>query len=247
MEEDLDEWYWFEGEDENEEEAEACLPCIETKRKLFLDKFQDAIIKWARLHENELLNYRSYRWKHATYEESVKMRNELEEIITISRKRNDGGLGLHVLDRIYQWGFGKDFPLRNEQYILKITKKAFKYLDQGNCYNACRTLMQMKGVGVAGATKILGLSNQNRFCIYDSRVGKALKDLQKDERKIIRCPPGRCIKGDYIPYERWDHEWALNYQKLIWTLEIIRDCLKEKDPNLRVADIEMALFMKGRS
>lgn len=215
------------------------------KKEEFCNEFESAIIKWAKLHETDLLDYRSYRWKNQTYEESVKARNDLEGALTISRQENNGGIDLKTVDSIYIWGFGKLFPLRDQEKVLEATKEAFQFLDRDDCYQACRRLMQMEGVGVAGATKILGLSNQEKFCIYDSRVGLALSDHKKDGKKIIRCPPGRRTKGDYVSNEKWDHEWSLDYQKLIWTLEIVRDYLKEKVPTLRIPDMEMALFMKG--
>ena len=105
-------------------------------------------------------------------------------------------------------------------------------------------MMEFDGVGITGATKIIGLSDQDKFCIYDSRVGNALRNLKKDGKKIVLCPPGR------VPGRDCDHtsyrQWAINYQRLIWTLEIMRDSQKEKDPNLRIVDIEMALFMMGK-
>ena len=215
------------------------------KKEEFVAEFKNTIIEWSKLHETDLLDYRSYRWKGKTYEESVKLRNALEEAITGSREKNEGGVNLETVDKIYDWGFGKPFPLRNRENVLEVTREALCFLDKDDCYHACKSLMQINDVGVAGATKVLGLSNQEKFCIYDSRVGLALSDLKKDGKKIIRCPPGRRTKGDYVSYEKWNHEWSLDYRKLIWTLEIVRDYLRGKASNLRISDIEMALFMKG--
>jgi len=212
------------------------------RKEEFVRMFRDTI-EWSKRHERELLDYEAYRWKSKTYEESVRARNELEEAIESSRKKNGGGIDLATADRIYRWGFGRQFPMRDEKAVLEATREAFRFLDEGDCYQACRRLMRVKGIGVAGATKILGLSNQEKLCIYDSRVGHALSDLTKNGEKIIRCPPGRSIKGDHVVKK---HQWALDYQKLVWTLEIVHYHLKEKAPNCRIADIEMALFMKGK-
>ena len=215
------------------------------RKQDFIKKFKNVIIKWAEKHEDEILDYKSYRWK-GDYEESVKARNKLEEEIKRSRQENDGGIDLATADEIYMWGFAREFPLRNEREVIKATKEAFEFLDEGDCYQAAKRLMWISGVGPAGATKILGLSDQENFCIYDSRVGNALRDLTKHGKKIIRCPAGRGRRGDYVLPKRANHEWAEDYQKLIWTLEIIRDYLKEKSHKLRIADIEMALFMMGK-
>jgi len=216
------------------------------KKEGFVKEFKDTIIEWAERHGKEILDYKSYRWKGRTYEESVEARNELEKAIKLSRQKNNGGIDLVTADRIYQWGFGKDFPICDEKEVLTATREAFRFLDEGNCYQACKRLMWMQGVGVAGATKLLGLSDQENLCIYDSRVGHALKDLTKREKKIILCPLGRNMVGDNVPPNIADYIWSENYQKLIWTLEIIRGYLKEKEYSLRIADIEMALFMKGQ-
>jgi len=213
------------------------------RKEEFVRTFRDTIVEWSKLHERELLDYEAYRWKSKTYEGSVRTRNELEGAIESSRKKNDGGIDLGTADKIYRWGLGRLFPMRDEKVVLEATREAFRFLDEGDCYQACKRLMRIKRIGVAGATKVLGLSNQEKFCIFDSRVGYALSDLTKDGEKIIRRPPGRSIKGDYVAHK---HEWALDYQKLIWTLEIVHNRLKEKAPNSRIADIEMALFMKGR-
>lgn len=103
--------------------------------------------------------------------------------------------------------------------------------------------MEIHGVGIAGASKILGLSNQEKLCIYDNRVGNALRELKKGGQRIILCPPDRSYKRgqDYTTKSGL----AANYEKLIWTLEVIRDHLKEKSHNFRIADIEMALWKMG--
>jgi len=245
-------WYWFEElekEKRGEKEKRRNRPQKRNNgREKFVREFRDTIIDWVELHKKDILDYRSYRWRGKTYEESVKARNALEKAIKLSRCRNNGGIDLETADKIYMWGFGKRFPLRDEQEVVEATREAYQFLDDGDCYRACKRLMRINGVGVAGATKLLGLSDQENFCIYDSRVGNALSDLRKDGEKIILCPPGRTtIKGDSVSPVNAEHEWAENYQKLVWTLEIIRECLKAKSHNCRIADIEMTLFMMGRS
>ena len=209
----------------------------------FVKEFSNTIIRWAKKHQKEILDFNSYRWKGRTYEESVKRRNELEEKIKLSRRENDCGIDLATVDEIYEWGFDRVFPLRNKQEVTEATKEAFDFLDHGDRYQAAKRLMWIDGVGPAGATKILGLSDQENLCIYDSRVGKALSDLRKDGIKVILCPPGRGRSGDYVPHYKAAHIWAENYERLLWTMGIIRDYFKEKSHKLRIADIEMALFM----
>lgn len=42
------------------------------KRESFITEFGDVILRWAGQREDDILDYKSYRWKNKTYEESVK-------------------------------------------------------------------------------------------------------------------------------------------------------------------------------
>lgn len=205
-------------------------------------EYSDTIINWAKLHEKEILDYQSYRYEGKTYQESVQSRNELEEAISLSRQKNNGGIDLATADKICRWGFNRNFPIRNENTVLEATREAFKFFDRGDYYQACKRLLWLYKVGVARATKILGLSDQENACIYDSRVGTALRDLTKNGSRIILCPIGQTRVGDQMS----DDVKAENYEKLIWTLEIIRDHFKKKSLNLKLSEIEMSLFMMGK-
>lgn len=142
------------------------------------------------------------------------------------------------------WGFNQKYPNRDPKEALEVTKKAFGYLNGGKLKDATITLLNVPDVGISRASKILGLFDQENLCIYDSRVGKALKDLKRENEKVIPCPPGRTYPGDQ---GLTDEAWAENYQRLIWTLEIVRDWLNEKRHTYRLADVEMGLFMMGKT
>ena len=81
--------------------------------------------------------------------------------------------------------------------------------------------MSIYYVGISKASRILGLSDQDSLCIYDSRVGTVLRTLKHENKRLILCPPGRSRGGDSCSKRKW----AENYEKLIWILEIIRDHL----------------------
>jgi hypothetical protein len=61
--------------------------------------------------------------------------------------------------------------------------------------------------------------------------------------KIIKCPPG--FGRDYDK-DCTSQDWAENYQKLIWVIEVIRDELNLQGYPFSIADVEMALFMMGK-
>lgn len=212
-------------------------------KNLFLKKYKQTILDWATVNKSLLIEARNnYSWNDKQPQVCLKERNEISKSITFSRSQNSGGIDLVTLDLIMSWGdFGK-FPLRDEQQVLDITRSVYDFVDQGNISEAIEELLAIPGVEIAQASKIIGLFDQERFCIYDSRVGNALKTLQFAEKPALKCPAGPKEAGDICSNERWGE----NYQHLIWTLEVIRDYLKSEGFPFSIADIEMALFMMGK-
>jgi len=105
------------------------------------------------------------------------------------------------------------------------------------------TLLKETGIGISRASKIIGLSDQETLCIYDSRVGFALQTLTHDGERLVKIPPSQSKGGDIgVKYT----EWVKNYEHLIWITELIRDFMNENGCNYRIADVEMALFMMGK-
>jgi len=211
----------------------------------FLKKYKSTILNWVKTKEELIKSSRdSYSWNDKTTLDCVKNRNEISRKIILSRIKNSGGIDLDTLDQVIKWGFRRKFPLRDPKASLEITHKAFDYLDEGDIKEATKILLKIKYVGISRASKILGLFDQENLCIYDSRVGSALKDLKYGNEKIILCPPG--YGRDYDAVSK-PEIWAEYYEKLIWTLEIIRDYLNERGYTYRLADVEMALYMMGNA
>jgi hypothetical protein len=211
----------------------------------FLLTYRNAVENWADTHRRDLLDFEAYRWNGLTYSDSRRLRDKNETDISKSKEDNGGGINLETINRIYYWGFGQPSPFTSNADAISVTKVAFEFLTKDDSYNACKTLMLVKGVGVAGSTKILGLSDQRRCCIYESRVGLAMHDLAIDGQKLVLCPPGRNIPGDVVPSYLSDHVWSWNYHKLIWVLQIALRRLSDARTGLRISDLEMSLFMKG--
>lgn len=220
-------------------------PETNRQKEEFVKKYGQTIIKWTKRHKDRIVSARlRYAWKNKSTAYCVRSRNAVSKAIIMSRIKNGGAVDLDALDEVMMWGFGTKFTMREPDEVLKITRKAFAYLDQGNLKDATATLLKVRGVGISRASKILGLFDQENLCIYDSRVGKALEDLKHEGMKIILCPPGRTYAGDQGVTRKG---WADNYQSLIWTLEIVRDYLNEKGHTYRLADVEMGLFMIGKT
>jgi hypothetical protein len=219
-------------------------PALKSDKEIFFERFRNIILQWTDRNKSRIIDSRrSYRWKHKTTTGCVKERNEISRAIILSRINHQGGINLETLDKITQWGFNRQFPCREAEKVLETTRKAFTFLDSGNLVDATKTLLRLPGVGISRASKILGLFDQDNLCIYDSRVGQALRDLTHKGGKLILCPPGLTRPGDSVSNSE---VWAYQYQRLIWTLEIVRVYLNDLGHTFRLADVEMALFIMGK-
>jgi hypothetical protein len=209
----------------------------------FTNKYKLTILDWARDSKLRIVEGRkNYSWKDKAPKACLDERDEISREIIFSRTHHDGGVTLETLDLIMTSGGFDQFPLRDEDRVLETTRRAFDFVENGKVSEAIEELLTIEGVDVARASRIIGLFDQERFCIYDSRVGQALKTLQFDDKPAFNCPAGPHKLGDICSDERW----AENYQRLIWTLEIIRDYLDSEGYPFSIADIEMALFMMGK-
>jgi len=219
-----------------------------TTKEYYLETFKATILDWIAKKETEILDVLSkkkYSVRGKSSVASTAKRNQLENAINKSRKRNNGGVDLATIDQICLWGFNKRFPARNPNEVVNVTRKAFESVDREDYYNAVLELMKTKGVGISRASKIVGLSNQERLCIYDSRVGHALRNLKKGGIKLIKYPPDRGFKRDWDKGTKMSR--AIDYERLIWTMEVFREYFKTKNRSLRAADIEIALFVLGEN
>ena len=214
----------------------------------YMEKYRATILDWMAKKAAEILDIldkKEYSVNRESFEDSIGKRNRLETMIKESRQRNEGGVNLATLDEITKWGFGQRFPCRDQIKVLEVTKEVFENVDRENYYEAIlRMMVGIDGVGVSRASKIIGLSDQNKLCIYDSRVGHALRELRKGRNKLVKCPPDRGLKRDRDNVTKKD--WAVNYERLIWTMEILREYFKAKNRSLRAADIEIALYVIGK-
>lgn len=184
----------------------------------------------------------NYSWGGKTLIECLDERNNISKLLTLSRIKNEGGIDLKTLDNIMSWGGFPPFPLREKEEVLKLTRLAFGYVDEGDLKSAILELLKISGIGISSASKIIGLFDQDSLAIYDSRVGTALRTLTKNGNRLLKCRAGRNRPGDACTPKIW----AENYEKFIWTLEIMRNHLNVRGYPFRITDVEMALFMIGK-
>ena len=216
---------------------------VRDKKQDFLEEYEATILDWTDNNLKEIISGRkSYSWGGKSLIECLDERNRLSRLLILSRIRNEGGVDLKTLDKVMSWGGFGSFPLREEIKVLEITRQAFSYVDEGNLRSAISELLKVYGVGIASASKIIGLYDQNSLAIYDSRVGTALRPLTHDNARLLKCPPGRSRPGDTCT----KRQWAEYYEKLLWTLKTIRNHLNSQGYPFSIADVEMALFMIGK-
>jgi hypothetical protein len=217
-------------------------PTQTNEKEFFLKEKHARIISWAVEHQDEMISGRkNYGWNDKTLAEAITERNQVSRDVVLSRIRNSGGLDIETMNQVMDWGGLRHIQLENAE-ALEITRQAFESLDKGELKDATLKLMSIKGVGIASASKLIGLFDQNQFAIYDSRVGTALRTLIVENQRLVKCPAGRTRPGDPCS----DEQWAKDYEKLIWILEIIRNRLNEQGYPFSIADVEMALFMMGK-
>lgn len=208
----------------------------------YYERFGSIVRDWVDTHFYEIVeSRRMYSWGDKPTIECVRDRNMVQIAIVESRIRNGGGVDLGTLDRVMDWGGMRRFALEEDE-ALQLTSEAFNLLSAGDLKGATLKLLSVYGVGIASATKVLGLSDQNRYAIYDSRVGTALRSLVSDGERLIKCPAGRSRPGDSCSSQKW----VDNYERFIWVLGIMSDCLNERGYPFCVGDVEMALFMMGK-
>ena len=208
----------------------------------FLERYKEAIMQWASQNKDAIVFGRAhFGWNDKSLIEALTERNQISKAIVQSRIRNGGGIDIKTINKVMAWGGLRQINLDNEEAI-KITNDAFAFLDNGDLKNAVLKLLSINGVGIASASKIIGLFDQTNLAIYDSRVGTALRSLTCGNKRLVKCPAGRTRPGDPCS----ENQWAENYEKMIWILEVIRDWLNKQAYPFNISDVEMALFMMGK-
>lgn len=186
-----------------------------------------------------------YEWpRNTNFQDAIIIRNDLENRINKDLLEKEY-LSKETVDYIFRWGF--NMPSNNtEKEIAVQTQKAFSFLRNGHIESAALELIQLKGVGISRATKIIGLSNQYDFAIYDSRTGHSLKDLAIENKRILLIPTGRVIHGDKGVSSQM---FCKEFVKYIAIIRELRDLAKNEcfaEEFQRASDIEMALFSRSQ-
>jgi hypothetical protein len=212
----------------------------------FLNTHSERLRRFWDSVKGDILNWRSqYEWPRGiTGEAALSKRTQLEEMIRRDLKRQDF-LSKATFDSIVLWGFGTDSGCSEEE-IRHATTLSFRHLKEGRIAQAARELVKLPKVGISRATKVLALSDQTEFGIYDSRSAHGLSDLTGSAGRIIPIPPGRVIAGD----NRSKDEYCVAFEGYIWVLRYLRRLAGHSDSlrtaMSRTADVEIALFTRSK-
>jgi len=213
----------------------------------FLTEYAEVLGAFWNRVKGHLLEWRSgYQWPPgASPAESTETRTRLERRIR-AELDGRGCLSKGTFDAVIRWGFGTDSGC-SDQEVRQATGLAFGHIRANRPAEAAMELLKLPRIGISRASKVLALSDQQEFGIYDSRSGHGLSDLALSGRRIIAIPPGRVIRGD----SRTSDGYCRAFAEYTWVLRYFRDRACE-DPSLRsafsrAADLELAFFVRSRS
>jgi hypothetical protein len=217
------------------------------KFQAFLENSRNAIDFYFENNKSKIVKgWQSFQWPLGMSREvSLERLNELERAINKDLKLNNGGISKQLFVDIEIWGFGHtNIDDVSNTEIEDATRESFRYLQLGKLKEAAENLGKIKGVGISRASKILAISNQNIYGIYDSRTALALSDIQISGKPILPIPPGQqrpsIFRGDYnAGFERF--QWILRYMLPKFKKEF-GECV-----SWRVADVEIGIWVVGRA
>lgn len=206
--------------------------------KSFISRWQLVIGQYYVGHKRSIIEARrKYTWQGS--------RDSLEQRIKRALVKNHNGVTLDIFEEVEYWGFGvKTISRHNDQEtVLHKTKTAFSNLGLGKLKEAAEELDSLPYVGPSRATKLLALSNQKIYGIYDARASNALREVNYLAGEIIiPVLPGRNIPGTAGNY-------SLGFENFTWALRFMLEKFSTEYTECktwRVADIEMGLFILGR-
>jgi hypothetical protein len=188
----------------------------------------------------------SYRWpEKASHHESLQKRRVLENRVESERIAR-GLLTKATFDAIMIWGYRRPLPI-DAALIEHTTQRSFSLLNCGRIADAAYVLMDLKGVGISGATKVLSLADPASIAIYDSRAAHGFSDLTCDGKRCLPIPQGRKVKGDSLPGEDWPTAFRRYVYLLRHFCELARAEPKLAESFKRAADFDLAFFARSKS
>lgn len=207
-------------------------------------KLANALLK---IHSAEQLraSHESFTWRKKALAQAWQERCSLSDDLVKSLE--DQAKFDEAIKKIHKWGFGGSPPesaINNDS----LRRRMRELLDTDNLLNDdilvdhFTEMLNLRGVGIARASKWICLLDQTRFAIYDSRVSVALREVEIDDHRAFPILPRQESKR-HIQWLKDTIKPSAMAKHYLGYLETIRAVATKVE--LLPAEIEMALFMLG--
>jgi hypothetical protein len=179
----------------------------------FLADHNAEISSWWSAHRDELVHLREvYCWPpRLTRAESLRRRAAVVRTVSdeVRRRRT---ITRATAEEVLRWGFNNDtaaLDVLDDERLDRALTDGFAFLLRDDAERAARSFEGLSGIGIRRVSKFLSLADEDRFGIYDSRVGFGLEDLAKGGRPLIHIPPGRGRRGTTTSFREHARAFAL--------------------------------------
>lgn len=188
-----------------------------------------------------------FEWRDSK-EVSLQKRNQLSS--TYHSWVNSGAnleYAKEMADAVYKWGFGnKSTPpslSANLTLFCELNRCWYAAQDRQKMIATLSEFLDLKGIGIASASKWVCFADEQRFAIYDSRVSAALRAIKVNSKIVFPTVGRRAVSGKKYPYAtpRTNDQMAHDYLFFIDFVNAIAKTYGIDSP----AEIEMGLFMLG--
>jgi hypothetical protein len=208
----------------------------------------EVLTQWWTENGEQLVELRrTYRWPaRLSTEESLSRREEVAQLVRDEAARS-GRLTRPTVEAVLKWGFNNDASVLDalsDDEIRRSTADAIGHLRADRIVEAAVSATRPYGIGISRASKFLALTDESRFGIYDSRVGRGLAEYRVADGPVVEVPPGRGEPGTTTNGRELARAFAICTE----VLRRLAALAAEGPAGLllqRPSDVEMALFMRG--
>jgi hypothetical protein len=188
-----------------------------------------------------------YLWKKDTTPKSNKERQDVAKKyqhwissgISIGSAEDSANL-------VTMWGFKRKAPqsiIDNLQHFCDLISAWDDAVDVDKMRDLLVENLKLHEVGIARSSHWLCFINQNRYCIYSSRISYALRGLGEGDGKTFPTVRGQGdIENCPKPTSRTEKQMAADYIKFLKLMQRVVEEYKLDS----VAEVEKGLFMLGK-
>ena len=214
------------------------------------EKLQDCIAQFSNKYSKAKLvsAIEGFQWARDSKEASLQKRKQLSMTYhswVTSGANSDSAEDM--ANAVYKWGFGnRNSPpslSANLTLFCELNRHWYSGQDRQKMTTSLSEFLELKGIGIASASKWICFADENRFAIYDSRVSAALRAIKVSGKVVFPTVGRRPVSGKKYPYAtpRTNDQMAHDY---LFFIDFVNDIAKRYGID-SPAEIEMGLFMLG--